>query len=831
MSGDFCGRGGLSGLPVIFPRIIPLLLLACTAGAATPPGGTSRPPELAAELATALQAQAQAHGGDYKPRTEHLQPDGSPTYTNRLIREHSPYLLQHAHNPVDWYAWGPEAFAAAKAQNKPIFLSIGYSTCHWCHVMERESFEDQQVAAYLNRHFIAIKVDRERRPEVDEVYMTAVVLLTGRGGWPMSSFLTANGKPFFGGTYYPRAHFLQLLAQVQQAWRDNRAALLRDAERTATRVARTLSTRADASALAPGLAGVARRQLISGRDEIQGGFGSAPKFPQEPRLLFLLDQVRRSGDAEALETAVDSLRQMDRGGIHDQVGGGFHRYSTTPDWLVPHFEKMLYNQALLARAYVQAWQLTGDRGLRRAAKRTLDYVLRDMTSPNGSFYSATDADSEGEEGVFFLWTPAQIRAALEPRDAALAIDLFDISEGGNFEGSNILALAAPIADYAAEHGINASALTIRVDHLLGVLNQVREQRQHPLRDEKRLTAWNGMMITALAEAGRILGEPRYITAAARAADALLTQHRRDDGSLWRVGYGDGASVPGGLDDYAHLIAGLVALYDADGNPARLQQASELADQMLQRFTTPEGGFYMSEAETPTTNGRDLLFLRPTETADGAVPSGNSVAIGALTALYTRTGKIAYRSAAEGLAGAVAGVLNRQPSGSPYFLIGADALRDGERRELGYAAAGKVRADAQLQPDRVGEGKNDKDTVLSIRLQIAPAWHVNSNTPLQPDLIPTLLSISKDSPWQLTDIRWPAATPRKLGFLDQPLSLFEGTVTLHATLRRKAPASNPATDPAPPLTAMLRLQACSDKVCLPPETIHLVVPLSSGAAAR
>jgi hypothetical protein len=341
----------LPALPIVLPLALLLsAMLSASSHATTAPGGSPYPAKLQHQLQAALKAQ----GSDYQPRTEHLLPNGQPEYTNRLIEQHSPYLLQHAHNPVDWHPWGPDAFALAKQQNKPVFLSIGYSTCHWCHVMEKESFEDIEVARYINQHFIAIKVDRERRPDVDEVYMTAVMLFTGNGGWPMSSFLTPEGQPFYGGAYYPREHFLTLLQAVHSNWRDNEAQLRADGENIATRVKQRLDTHGLANSLEANTSTRARNTILTGRDELQGGFGAAPKFPHEPQLLLLLELAARNHDLDALETATDALRAMAQGGIHDQVGGGFHRYATTPDWLVPHFEEMLYNQALLARAYLAA---------------------------------------------------------------------------------------------------------------------------------------------------------------------------------------------------------------------------------------------------------------------------------------------------------------------------------------------------------------------------------------------------------------------------------------------------------------------------------------------
>ncbi|MEA1051186.1 thioredoxin domain-containing protein [Lamprobacter modestohalophilus] len=441
-------------------RALALALLAATqSGAAEPTEALSPRP---AELQQRLDAALAAKGSDYAPRTEHRHPDGQPRFTNRLILENSPYLLQHAHNPVDWFPWGPEAFEQARRENKLVFLSIGYSTCHWCHVMERESFEDLAIAELLNEHFIAIKVDREVHPDVDQTYMTAVELLAGRGGWPMSSILTPDGDTIDGGTYFPPAEFAQLLERARDLWQARPEALRARAEQVARTVKRALDTQGQAAVFDDALIDEAVAALLERHDELQGGFGYAPKFPQEPKLGLLLDQALRTGDDVALDAAIFTLKSMARGGIHDQVGGGFHRYAIDNDWLVPHFEKMLYNQAQLARVYLAGWQLTADPDLARVTRRTLDYVLRDMTSPEGGFYSATDANSDGDEGRFFLWTPAELRAALPAEDAELAIRFHGVTETGNFEGRNILHVPVALETFAAAESMAPSDLQRRL---------------------------------------------------------------------------------------------------------------------------------------------------------------------------------------------------------------------------------------------------------------------------------------------------------------------------------------------------------------------------------
>ena len=440
------------------------------AGAAEAAAG--RPTELQQRLDEALAAK----GPGYVPRTEHLAPDGRPRHTNRLILEDSPYLLQHAHNPVDWFPWGEEAFAKARAENKLIFLSIGYSTCHWCHVMERESFEDPAIAALLNAHFVAIKVDRETRPDLDQLYMTAVQLLAGHGGWPMSSILAPTGETIVGGTYYPPEDFADLLGRAQALWQEREAEMRARGAKVAQLVRAALAPGEQVAALGDAVVAEAVTALISQHDDLQGGFGSAPKFPKAPQLSLVLDHALRAGDRRALDTAAFTLRAMARGGIHDQVGGGFHRYAIDDAWLVPHFEKMLYDQAQLARLYLQAWRMTGDPAFARVGRRALDFVLGDLTSPEGGFYSATDADSEGGEGRFFLWTPAELRAALPPEDAELAIAFYGVTEAGNFEGRTILHVPDPMPETVRALGVSHAELWERVDRINARLLAVRERR-------------------------------------------------------------------------------------------------------------------------------------------------------------------------------------------------------------------------------------------------------------------------------------------------------------------------------------------------------------------
>ena len=790
-------------------------LFAAIAVLALTPLGITGAAEVAIARSTQLQqrldAALAAKGPAYVPRTEHRMPDGRPRHTNRLILEDSPYLLQHAHNPVDWFAWGEEAFAKARAENKLVFLSIGYSTCHWCHVMERESFEDPGIAALLNAHFVAIKVDRETRPDLDEIYMTAVQLLAGHGGWPMSSILAPTGETIVGGTYYPPEEFADLLARVQALWQKREAEMLARGAKVAERVRLALASGERVAELDDAVVHEAVTTLISRHDDLQGGFGSAPKFPKEPQLALLLDRALRTGDRRPLDTAAFTLRAMARGGIHDQVGGGFHRYAIDDAWLVPHFEKMLYNQAQLARLYLQAWQLTGDAAFARVGRRALDFVLRDLTSPEGGFYSATDADSEGGEGRFFLWTPAELRVVLAPEDAELAIALFGITEAGNFEGHAILHLSDPLPEGVRALGLSDADLWARIDRINARLYEVREQRPHPHRDEKVLTAWNGMTIATFAEAGRLLGEPRYLQAAVRAAELLWSKSRSPAGELQRVLLDGRASVPALQEDYAFLAQGLVALYDETAEPRWLDRARELTDAMLPRFWDPvTGGLFMAESSTATP-----AMARPKDDGDGPLPAGNAVALDVLVKLALRTGEREYRARAEALVAAFAGAIERTPAAYPHLLIGLSQLRRGEAGERQYAAGGAVRAEARVA--RTG----GQQATLTVDLELWPGWHVNAERPLQDYLVPTAVRLAaSDRGWRIERMAYPAPRETRLGFQPEKLALYEGSARIEALLQETGGQGGAL----PWLPVEVRLQACSDQICLAPETLVLNVPV-------
>ena len=598
---------------------------------------------------------------------------------NRLINEQSPYLLQHAYNPVDWYPWGEEAFEKARRENKPILLSIGYSTCHWCHVMEEESFSDPQVAALINEVFVPIKVDREERPDIDAIYMNVAMLMNGSGGWPLNVMMSPDQKPFYVATYIPkesrfgRVGMLELLPRVQEAWLNQNDSLLSVGDRVSDAL-NPMMSELPGDPLDSAILDAAADQFAIQFDPEYGGFGTHPKFPSPHNLLFLLRSWQRTGNPETLAMVETTLRAMRNGGIYDQVGYGFHRYSTDAQWLVPHFEKMLYDQALLAMAYTEAHQATGNEAYRRTAEEIFTYVLRDMTAPEGGFYSAEDADSEGEEGIFYLWTLDQISEVPGAEEAELAIDLFGLTEEGNYfdaatgerTRSNILHLSAPISQSASDLGLDEAELSIRLDGIRQQLFDARERRVHPHKDDKILTDWNGLMISALAKAGQAFDEPRYTEAATVAADFILSELRSDQGRLLHRYRNGEAAIHATVDDYAFLVWGLLDLYEATFDQRYLEEAIALNDELAAHFwDSDEGGFFF------TPDDGEQLLARPKEGYDGALPSGNSVAMLNQVRLGRFTGDTAYDERASALSLAFAGQVRQSPTGFSHMLSALD----------------------------------------------------------------------------------------------------------------------------------------------------------------
>ncbi|MBN2269425.1 MAG: thioredoxin domain-containing protein [Sedimentisphaerales bacterium] len=601
-------------------------------------------------------------------------------HRNRLAGESSPYLLQHAENSVDWYPWGKEAFELAKKLDKPIFLSIGYSTCHWCHVMAHESFENEALAAIMNEHFVCVKVDREQRPDIDAVYMDAVQAMTGSGGWPLSVFLTADGKPFCGGTYFPprdsfgRPGFDRLLLAVAESWKNKRDQLLNSADAITEEIAAQIRQE-DRPELSVKVLKAAKSNLQSIFDAAHGGFGAAPKFPQPSNLSLLLRYWHRTREKEALDMVKATLDAMAKGGIYDHLGGGFHRYSTDARWLVPHFEKMLYDQALLSRVYIQAYQVAKDQKYAIIVKDIFDYVLRDMTDPQGGFYTAEDADSEGQEGTFYVWDPEETKKVLGAKDARIFDAYYGVSSGGNFEHrKSILHITRSIQQVAKELETNPNKVNRVLSQARAKLLAHRSQRPRPHRDDKIITGWNGLMISSMACGGAVLDEPKYVDAAKKAADFVLSSLRQG-GRLKRF-YRNGKAIEAAfLDDYAFLILGLLDLYEATFDPKWLVDARELTLQMIDIFGEEDGAaFYL------TAKDAEHLIIRSKPAYDGAVPSGNSVAALALLrlGLLTMDDKITAR--AEKLIESFSAKLSQSPISLSAMLNALD-LRIGPAQEI------------------------------------------------------------------------------------------------------------------------------------------------------
>jgi uncharacterized protein YyaL (SSP411 family) len=610
---------------------------------------------------------------------------GEKPHANRLAKETSPYLLLHAHNPVDWYPWGEEALAKAKAENKPIFLSIGYSSCYWCHVMERESFMDGEIAAFMNEHFVCIKVDREERPDVDEIYMSALHAMGRPGGWPLTMFLTPQAKPFFGGTYFPPRDkeitpvedqppqrvtgLLTILALVAERWQKAPDEFNAFGDKLADHLKRELGK----DALVPqeidaDIADTAVAALAEQFDADYGGFGynatnpRRPKFPEPSNLVLLVERLKRADDAETRNMLVTTLERMAAGGIRDHVGGGFHRYSTDRYWRVPHFEKMLYDNGQLASVYAEAWKLTGRDDFRQVVDEILSFVVREMTDTCGGFYAALDAETDGDEGGYYVWTRDEVKAALSREEFTIVADVYGVSGKPNFEERYVLELARPLADTAARHKLPIADLDQRMLSSRAKLLEVRNERKRPLTDTKILTAWNGLMIRGFADAGRLFGNDDYLAAARRAADAVLTHLRTPEGRLLHTFTAGEAKLNAYLDDYAFFIDGLLALHRATNEDKWLTAAGELADLQQKLFWDEQsGGFFF------TSDDHEALLARPKDPIDSATPSGNSVSAGNLAYLAAALDKPEYLTEAERTVMAFARFANRSPAAMPRMI--------------------------------------------------------------------------------------------------------------------------------------------------------------------
>ena len=731
-------------------------------------------------------------------------PDGSWKWTNRLIHETSPYLLLHAHNPVDWYPWGDEAVELAKEENKLIFLSVGYSTCYWCHVMEREVFSNPEIAETMNKNFINIKSDREERPDLDEIYMTATQLLIQRGGWPNSVFLTPNLKPFYAGTYFPptdmpnRPGFPTILDAVHEAWVTRETEVIESANQISKTIEMAVSrgfTALNARALDRSLTTAALDYLRTAYSQVYGGFGAAPKFPSPANLEFLLSEYERTADESLLKMVTRTLDMMAYGGMYDQIGGGFHRYSVDAKWLVPHFEKMLYDNAQLAKVYLRAYRLTGQPRYRRIAEDTFSFIFREMTAPEGGFYSALDAETDAEEGKYYIWTTDEIQEILGKEDATRFNEVYGVDKGTNFEGKNVL--------YVPE-GTAAETSVQTLGTAREKLLTARSEREYPLLDTKIIVNWNGLMIDALAYGYQILGEERYLSAAAKATEFILGTLKKSNGELLHTYTAGVVKQDAYLDDYAFLVRGLLGLFQATGAERWLDSARTLTDKMIQLFWDDRnGGFYYTRADA------EHLIVRTKKPYDSAIPSGNAVAVRNLLVL----GKD-YRHYAEKTLRIFAESMAQSPSSFMHMHFALNNyLTSAEDQDS--ALSTMVTATAKVK-DKDGEVFN-----VELRLKIAAGWHINANPPSQDNLIPTTVTVDANAPVEIIDVVYPKGKSMRFEFSNTSLNVYERSLTIPLRLKRKqdvTPKKNV------PITLKLTYQSCNDTECLFPETLNLPLEL-------
>lgn len=727
-------------------------------------------------------------------------PDGSWKWTNRLIHETSPYLLLHAHNPVDWYPWSDEALALAKRENRLIFLSVGYATCYWCHVMEREVFSNPEIAKMMNEHFINIKIDREERPDLDEIYMTATQLLVQRAGWPNSIFLTPDLKPFYAGTYFPpidtpnRPGFPTILDAVHEAWVEREAEVIESAEQIATAIEMATSrgfTALTARALDRAVPTAALDYLRTAYDTTHGGFGAAPKFPSPSNLEFLLSEYERTTDASVLKMVTRTLDMMAYGGIYDQMGGGFHRYSVDAKWLVPHFEKMLYDNAQLAKIYLKAYQVTAEPQYRRIAEEVFNYIFREMTAPEGGFYSALDAETDAEEGKYYVWTADEIQKVLDEKEASRFNTVYGVDKGTNFEGKNVL--------YVPEGSASEDSLrelTTAREKLLAT----RSEREYPLLDTKVIVNWNGLMIDALAYGYDVLGDERYLNAASKAARFILDTMRKPDGELLHTYTAGTVKQDAYLDDYAFLARGLLGLYRATGDAEWLDSAKTLTDQMIQRFWDDRnGGFYYTKSDAKH------LIVRSKKPYDSSIPSGNAVAVENLLALGDT-----YRPYAEKTLRIFAESMVQSPSSfmHAHFALNNYLTSEEDQESLESSI---LTATATVK-NRDGEVYN-----VELQLRIAAGWHINANPPGQDNLIPTTVTVDADAPVKIVDIAYPKGRTTRFEFSEMPLNVYEKTVTIPLRLKLEP---NVPREKNTPIILKLTYQPCNDTQCLLPRTLDI-----------
>ncbi len=771
---------------------------------------------------------------------QQLPADGGDEF-NRLIFQSSPYLLQHARNPVDWWPWCDEAFERAAELDCPVFLSVGYSTCHWCHVMERESFEDEQIAAILNEHYVPIKVDREERPDIDEIYMTATQLMTGRGGWPNSLWLTPDRRPWYAGTYFPpegrqgMPGFGELLTQLAETWDEQRE----DVEAQANQVQDAIRNSVSLQDTTPV---PLTRALLRGAveahsdrfDERYGGFGGGPEISPHTALRLLLYHHQTVGHERALEMATETLGAMARGGIHDHIGGGFHRYSTDEFWLVPHFEKMLYDNGQLAATYALAHEMTASREYEIAARGICEWVLREMTDEAGGFYSALDADSEGVEGKYYVWERDEVIELLGQETGALACDLLNIKPDGNFVEEATGQKSDTNIPHLSHGGIDSEELW---PFLLDVKQQLRERRAarcRPHRDEKVLAAWNGLMISGLAICGRVFEEQRYLDAAAEAGQFVLDE-MRVDGRLMRVWRDGAVSQPAYLDDYAFLAVGLLDLHEATDDDRWLSEAQNLVDETRRLFEDRrQGGLFFSAADS------EELLARVKRPFDQTIPSGNAMAALAMIRLAKRTGEAHYAEAAERALTTFSAAMQNAPTSTETLLRAAgryidlqsaeqeQPTEDGDTEPDARTRRGPVTVEAWASRRAVEAGDEVR---VALRVALEDGWHINAHTPLQDHLVPTEVEQVEIENYALMETVYPEPVQIEPGFSEEPMAVYEGEVWILARIK----VVPDAEEGSAPLHMTVAAQACDDTSCARPERYTVELPLrvieDAGGEAR
>lgn len=709
---------------------------------------------------------------------------------NMMANEGSPYLQQHKDDLVHWMPWGDAAFERAKLEDKPVFLSIGYSTCYWCHVMRRESFTDPDTAKLINDHFIPVLVDRERRPDVDETYALVTQLLSGVGGWPTNAFLTPDRKPFYAMVYVPNDILVQTLEVANERWRNTREEMEAEAEQIAGVIHQFLNRREAAAELTPAELEDASAVVVARFDPDYGGVTGGAKFMRPALLLFLLRQAEAHGTQEALDAVITTLKGVLNGGVHDHVGGGLHRYAEDAQWYVPHFEKMLYDQGLMAQTMLRAHALTGAERYAASARATFEFVLQHLRDPSGGFYSALDAASGEEEGTFYLWTYDQLVDALGTEDAEFVTKMFGVTEEGNFKGTNILYLRNSPENLAGFYKLDVDEIRARISDVLGRLGNVRKGREMPATDRKIITSWNAAMTVALAEASDRLGEARYRDAALANGEFLWSTMRNDAGGFHRSAFDGERSGDGTLLDNAYAALAFTALYDLTEQAAWLERAEKTVAFVVENFRDDEVGDYFMTLD-------DIAFGRTKLRNDGDMPAGSAVLLEVFARLAKRSLEPDHVFNAEALLAAVSGMALGDPVAHAYTLLAGDQFLRGERAARQFAAKGRVRAAASL----------DAGGTLRVRVATLPGWHINSSAPLEEDFIATELAISGA---EVPDdaIAYPPGIERTFGFHDKPLSVYEGEIEIIA----KVPGTTG------PIGVHLTVQACNDQICLLPETV-------------